>query len=110
MGLNWSNINSGVPGCMGMCPTPSPYHLEILKQVPDTESFVIAYRIPGQFRANARSAIITPKTIPLSQICDGNKNLRIKLAVVADNGGPNRVELHHTETTISALEGSNGSN
>ena len=109
MGINWRNINTGVPGCMGMCPTPSPFHLEILKEVPDTSSFVIAMRHPARYLATQREVTVTSQVHSLASICDGNQNLRIKFALVADTNGPNRVELHHHETTISALAGANGS-
>ena len=47
MGMNWRNINNGVPACMGMCPSDEAYHLEIMKQVAGTEQFVIARRVGG---------------------------------------------------------------
>ena len=110
MGINWRNINSGVPGCMGMCPTPSNYHLEILKQRPDSESFVVAERVPANFQATQREINLSSQVRSLAQICDGNQNSRIKFALVADTPGANRVELHHVETTVSALASANGSN
>lgn len=72
MGINWRNINTGVPGCMGMCPTPSPFHLEILKEVPDTGSFVVAMRHPANYLATQREVTITSQVHSLAQICDGN--------------------------------------
>ena len=109
MGINWRGINTGVAGCMGMCPTPSPFHLEILKEVPDTGNFVIAMRHPANYRADQREITVTPQVHSLAMICDGNQNARIKFALVADHQGPNRVELHHFETTILSLAGANGS-
>ena len=92
-----------------MCSTPSRFHLEILKEMPDTGNFVRSIRHPADYRENQREIVITPQVISLAQICDGNQNLRVKFALVADHAGPNRVELHHHETTIGALAGANGS-
>ena len=92
-----------------MCSTPTPFHLEILKEVPDTGNFVRSIRHPANYLETQREITITPQVISLAQICDANQNLRVKFALVADHPGPNRVELHHFETTIGALAGANGS-
>ena len=107
--MNWRNINNGVPACMGMCPDPSPYHLEIMKQVPGTDQFVIARRVGGTFLRTQRQITVPRTVFPLANICDGNKDTRIKFVLVADTASPNRVELHSVETTIAALAGTNGS-
>ena len=100
MGMNWRNINNGVPACMGMCPSPADYHLEIMKQVAGTEQFVIARRVGGNYRRDQRQISIPAQIFPIAQICDGNKDSRVKFVLVADTDSPNRVELHSCETTI----------
>jgi hypothetical protein len=95
--LRWQNIGNMVGGCMGMCQERAHYRCQIMKEVPGTDNFVLATTVPGSF--NTPDVRMPQQTIPLAELCNGNKNSRIKFALVTRAG-----EVAGAITTIADLE------
>ena len=66
---------------MGMCQERTHYHIEIMKEVPGTNNFVTAVKLPGSY--NNPNVKILEQVTTLNQVCNGDKNARIKFAVIS---------------------------
>ena len=71
-------------GCMGMCSERAYYECEIQREVPGTNNFVCAAKVPGQF--NLADVNMPEQCVPLAQLCNADKSARIKLALVGRSG------------------------
>jgi len=87
-------------GCMGMCQERNFYACEIMKEVPGTDNFAVCARVPGEF--NTADVRLPEQILPLGQLCNADKNARIKFAIVAARGN---VVYNECVTTVSALIG-----
>lgn len=100
---NWNlraqNVRNVGGGCMGMCSERVFYRCQIMKEVPGGgDRFTVATTVPGQF--NSTDTRMPIQSIPLGELCNSDKNSRIKFALV----GPNNVMLHSAMTTLTDLE------
>ena len=71
-----------------------------MKEAPGNNgTFVTAVRVPGVY--NAPMVNMPEQVIPLGQLCNANKDNRIKFAIVSNSTGK---ILHETVTSVSELE------
>ena len=83
---------------MGMCNERSFYQCVIRKEVPGQNHFVDAIRVKDMFQA--ADVRMKAQQVPLMEICNNNRNARIKFCLVTRNG----MEIHSCATTIADLE------
>ena len=95
------NPNNVGGGCMGMCQERLEYRFAVQKIVPGTDNFVDCVNLPRWF---TEPASIGEQIIPLTKLCNGNKDERIQFALVDRT---NRI-FNTFQTTVNALLG--GSN
>jgi hypothetical protein len=69
-----------------------------MKEVPGQNHFTITQTLPGQF--NTPDTRMKAQTIPLGELCNSNRQARIKFCLVTSTG----LELHHGITTVADLE------
>lgn len=85
---------------MGMCADRGYYTCEISRQIPDTDNFAVCARVPGQF--NTADVRMGEQIIPLGQLCNANKDTRIKFALVSAQA-QNRITFNECITTVNQL-------
>ena len=83
-----------------MCSSRMNYVCHIMKEAPgDNNHFVVAYTVPNRY--NSARALMPQQEVSLAQICNGNKNARIKF-VLQDQGA--NYTFHEATTTVADLE------
>lgn len=94
--LKWQNIHD-VAGSM-CCESQVPYYCEIQREIPGTQNFATIHRYPIQYRG--KQQLIQEQDFPISTLCNGDKNLRLKIRLVSDQN----VELNGAICSINDLE------
>ena len=70
--MSTRQLNNNGGGCMGMCQEPRRYKIGIQKMVPGTNNFATVWTSPQV--ANNPNGQFGEITLPLSQICNADKN------------------------------------
>ena len=97
--MKWANVSNKEGGCLGMCAQPVHYRCEIQQNIPGTENFVSCHKVLGAY--SMASVTMTEQLVPLSKLCNAEKNLRIRFALIST---VTNKELNHVETSLSSLQ------
>ena len=95
---NWQNVNNTGGGCLGMCGTPQQYVCRVLREV-DVNRFVQVHQVQGRY--NSAQTRMPQQEILLSQLCNDDKNQRIKFAI---QNPTTNASYHEATTTVGELE------
>lgn len=71
------DVNNVGGGCLGMCGEPMRYKLEIQKQAPGSDNYVTSWTSQ---HTQLRQGWTEKHSIPLSQICNADKDVSIRFA------------------------------
>ena len=98
MRLRWSQVAETQGGCIGMCGERAFYVGEVHQEVPGTNNFARVASFPNQF--NGPTVMLPERIFPLAQLCNADKQARIKFALANRQGR----EFYSVITSVSELE------
>jgi len=102
MDIRLQNVNNVTRGCMGMCDEQHSYYLEVQRNVPNTDNFVTCFRQPQMLREqNQHLGVVS---LLLTQICNTNKDARIRFALMRHGGVP----FNYFESSVNQILGGQG--
>lgn len=96
--MSWANLNNVQPGCLGMCPNVQPVYMAI-SRANQNGDFVEQYR--SVVYRNQQN-IAEQQRIPLTRLCNSNKDVPIKFSVHTEQRG---LEINSIKTNVNELLG-----